>query len=164
MFQVQTKEESDHNERLTELYKRCKFVLSDDAYFKKLNSYFTVNDILCIDTNSIDYKYDYSLKELKNFMQAVFIGVSHYCYHNCETNESACSIVDTTDTLFSWYDVKCSGVIYRFTEYEGDEVFGYKCEIVKNEVSDKTLNIEDINNYYQNFNPKKPHEKVRSRK
>ena len=163
MFNVDTNEKPNYNERLINLFSRCKLVLSDDTYMKKLENYFTSNNESSIDTNSID-KYNYSLVELKNFLQAMFIGISHFCSENENRYGLMCTLVDCSDDLYTWYDINYNGKVYRFTEYDGDEVFGYQCSVAINSDVNKQINIEDIINYYQNFDPEKPHEKVRSKK
>ncbi|MBR5662944.1 MAG: hypothetical protein IKX00_04825 [Bacilli bacterium] len=162
MFSILPKEEPDYKKRLTDLYTRCKLVLSDDLYFKKLQNYFITNNVLSINSNSISNKYDYNLKELQNFMQAVYIGLSHYCYISFGSNNYS-ELVDTNDTLLSWYYVKYKNNIYKISEIDGEDEFYHTCEIVKGEVNDNCLDLEEINNFYQTFEPTKPHEKVRSR-
>ena len=68
------------------------------------------DNIVSINSNSISNKYDYNLKELQNFMQAVYIGLSHYCYISFGSNNYS-ELVDTNDTLLSWYYVKYKDTI-----------------------------------------------------
>ena len=152
----------DNQERLSTIYKRCKFILSNDMYFKKLQNYFITNSVEKIDSVSRSEKYDYSLKELQTFMQTVYIGISHFCYINYGLNNYT-QIVDTTNTLFSWYYVKYQDNIYKISELDGELEFYHTCEIIKKDVTDNVLDLDDIISFYQKFNPERPHDKIRVR-
>ena len=148
MFIPETREEPEYQKRLTTLFRRCKCILSNNSYMDYLVEYITENN------------FDYVDNKISLLLQEAYIGISHYASENNLENCYTYS-VNTEELIVKSYKVKYNDMILSFTEYDGEDIFEYRCSIDQEPQICEAIDFNDICEYYINFNPLRPHDKQR---
>ena len=166
MFIVKPRKELSNDEILKRLYIKMKMLLSNDNYINNLVIDFNTNNMKSIDSNfNNNISKSFETKYLANNLNYAFMGILHYCTLKGASGIYKSRIVDTNNTLIISHDVKFNDKVYRFTEYDGDEVFGHICTVLDEKASkDNCIDFNEIMEFYKEFDPEKPHDKSRIRK